>query len=97
MRKICSDNRDHLSQKNKFRAMGTWSEYLDIRMKLGVHEAFGVHETWCADNVKRAVKKRSNIRQALQSRKNRLLAAVVDERKILGMHPNATFALPAQN
>jgi hypothetical protein len=37
--------------------MGTWSEYLDIRMKLGVHEAFGVHETWCADNVKRAAKK----------------------------------------
>jgi hypothetical protein len=31
--------------------MGTRNEYLDIRMKLGVHE------TWCADNVKRAAKK----------------------------------------
>jgi hypothetical protein len=34
--------------------MGTWNEYLDIRMKLGVHEA------WCADNVK-LLQKRSNI------------------------------------
>jgi hypothetical protein len=71
--------------------MGTRNEYLDIRMKLGVHE------TWCADNVKRAAKKVEHFGRRRSRVKTVLLAAVADERKILGMHPDATFALPAQN